>query len=90
LGDEAVTLNDYPNNPVERFVFIEGYTHVGEWDRALKLSRESYKISKEYVGPLLCTLWERIETETTGGLENDAQKRSEAISGAKNLFACNP
>ncbi len=25
LGDEAFKLNDYPNNPVERFVFIEGY-----------------------------------------------------------------
>jgi hypothetical protein len=90
LGDEAFALNDYPNNPVERFVFIEGYAHAGKWDRALKLSRESYKISKEYVAPLLCTLWERIETETTGGLESDAQKRNEAISEAKNLFACNP
>ena len=90
LGDAALHLDDHPNSPVERFVFIEGYAHMGDWDRALKLSKESYKVSKDYVGPLLCRLWERIETETTVGLEDDAQKRSEAISEAKNLFACNP
>ena len=85
LGDEAFALTDYPNNPLERFVFIEGYAHTGNWDRALKLSKESYRISKEYVGPLLCRLWERIETET-----GDSVGRSESISEAKNLFACNP
>jgi hypothetical protein len=84
LGDEAFKLNDYPNNPVERFVFIEGYAHVGDWDRALKLSKESYKVSKEYVGPLLCRLWQRMETETVDGVG-----RSEALSEAGNLFACN-
>jgi hypothetical protein len=85
LGDEAFSLNDYPNNPLERFVFIEGYANEGKWDRAIELSNTSYKVSKDFVGPSLCRLWERIETETTGGVE-----RSEAISKAKNLFACNP
>ena len=85
LGDEAFKLNDYPNNPVERFVFIEGYAHAGDWERALKMSRESYKVSKDYVGPLLCQLWKRIETETTGSLE-----QRNAITEAVNLFACNP
>ncbi len=86
LVDEAFKLkNDSPNNPVERFVFIEGYAHTGDWDRALKLSKESYKVSKDYVGPLLCRLWERIETETSGGLESRA-----AIAEARNMFACNP
>lgn len=85
LGNKAFKLDDHPNNPVERFVFIEGYAHVGNWDHALKLSKESYKVSKEYVGPLLCQLWKRIEVETSGGLE-----RSEALSEAWNLFACNP
>lgn len=85
LGDDASKLNDYPNNPVERFVFIEGYAHVGDWERALKLSKESYKVSKDFVGPLLCQLWKRIETETT-----DSPQRTDAISQAKNMFACNP
>ena len=85
LGDKAFKLDDHPNNPVERFVFIEGYAHTGEWDHALKLSKESYQVSKEYVGPSLCRLWKRIEMETTEGVE-----RTEAISQALNQFACNP
>ena len=85
LGDEAFKLGDHPNNPVERFVFIEGYAHSGNWDRALKLSRESYQVSKSYVGPLLCQLWERIETETT-----DSPQKTEAVFEARNMLACNP
>lgn len=84
LGDEAFALNDYPNNPLERFVFIEGYAHAGNWNRALKLSRESYKVSREFVSPPLCRLWQRIETETSAGSDRDA-----SVSEAMNLFACN-
>jgi hypothetical protein len=85
LGDTAFKLDDHPNNPVERFVFIEGYAHVGDWDRALKLSKESYQVSKDYVGPLLCQLWARIETETTSGLPDG---RTEALSEVKSMFSC--
>jgi hypothetical protein len=85
LGDEAFALKDYPNSPLERFVFIEGYAHTGDWDRALKLSKDAHKISKDFVAPLLCRLWGRIETETSGGSE-----RAHAIAEARNLFACNP
>ncbi|MGZ9234757.1 MAG: hypothetical protein ACXW4E_04465 [Anaerolineales bacterium] len=85
LGDTAFKLEDHPNNPVERFVFIEGYAHVGEWERALKLSRESYQVSKEYVRPLLCQLWDRIETETSS---SPTEARSQALSEVKNIFAC--
>ena len=84
LGDKAFILeNDSPNDPVERFVFIEGYAHVGDWQRAVELSRASYKVSKDYVGPLLCRLWERIETESTGSPE-----RSEALVELRNMIAC--
>lgn len=90
LGEKAFKLSDHPNNPVERFVFIEGYAHTGDWDRAVKLSSEAYKVSKEYVGPLLCQLWQRIETETANDPAMDESKRNEAILEAKNMFACNP
>jgi hypothetical protein len=83
LGDAAFKQDDHPNNPVERFVFIEGYAHVGDWERSLQLSRESYRVSKDYVGPLLCKLWERIETETAEGVG-----RTEALSEVENMFAC--
>ena len=85
LGDTAFKLDDHPNNPVERFVFIEGYAHVGDWERALTLSKESYQVSKEYVRPLLCQLWARIETETSSGFP---EGRTEALSKVKTMFAC--
>ena len=96
LGNQAFKLDDHPNNPLERFVFIEGYAHVGEWERAVKLSRESYKVSKSYVGPLLCRLWERIETETSEavprvpGGTTDGEGRDAALSEVESMLACNP
>jgi hypothetical protein len=83
LGDTAFKVNDHPNNPVERFVFIEGYAHVGDWDRALKLSKQTYQVSKDYVGPLLCQLWARIEVETTDSLE-----KNQALSNIKSILSC--
>jgi hypothetical protein len=85
LGDIAFKLGDHPNDPVERFVFIEGYAHTGDWERAVKLSRESYKVSKSYVGPLLCQLWERIEMKTADDLSNG---RKTALSEIENMLAC--
>jgi hypothetical protein len=85
LGDIAFKLDDHPNDPVERFVFIEGYAHVGNWERALKLSQESYSVSRNYVGPLLCWLWQRIELET---IDNMSDARTETISEARNMLAC--
>ncbi len=83
LGDKAFNLNDSPNNPVERFVFIEGYAHAREWKRAVELSKVSYRVSKDFVGPLLCRLWKRIETETTDGPE-----RGEAVTEIRDMISC--
>lgn len=83
IAEEAFALGDTPNDPVERFVYIEGYAHVGNWEKAVKLSRESYKVSKNYVAPLLCKLWSRIERETESSLE-----QSTTISQVRSEFEC--
>lgn len=83
LGDVAFKLDDHPNDPVERFVFIEGYAQVGDWDQAIKLSRESYRVSKDYVGPLLCQLWNRIGTET-----DESPERSDALTEIQGTLSC--
>jgi len=83
LGNQAFKLNDAPNNAVERFVFIEGYAHVGNWPKALELSKVSYKVSKDYVGPLLCRLWNRIGAGTTVSVE-----RSDALNKIQQMLAC--
>ncbi|HSG44527.1 MAG TPA: hypothetical protein VLA72_15365 [Anaerolineales bacterium] len=51
----AFKLDYHLNDPIKRFVFVEGYAHVGDWDRAIKYSCESYRVSKNYVGTILCT-----------------------------------
>lgn len=85
LGDKAFKLDDYPNDPLERFVFVEGYAHVGEWEKALEYAQVSYKVSKNYVGPLVCRLWERIDREVP-----DSSEKDEFVVQAKTLFVCNP
>ncbi len=85
LGDAAFKLSDYPNDPVERFVFIEGYAHVGDWQRAVELSKLSYKVSKNYVRPLLCTLWVRIERET-----ENTPAQNVTMDEVQNEFECLP
>ena len=85
LGETAFQLDEHSHNPVELFVFIEGYAHAGQWERAIELSRESQQESIEQMRPLLCLLWERIETETVESVE-----RSKVLSEVKSIFACNP
>jgi hypothetical protein len=85
LGDQAFALDDYPNDPLERFVFIEGYAHTGDWEKALDLSQDSYMVSKNVVGPSLCRLWERIKRTTTASPEKD-----EVVRQVVTMFVCNP
>lgn len=85
IGKVALTLDDTPNDPLERFVFIEGYAHTGEWQKAVELSRESYRVSKSYVGPPLCKLWSRIERSAP-----PAPERESALKAARNEFGCAP
>jgi hypothetical protein len=83
LGDKAFSLDDHPNDPVERFVFVEGYARTGDWSRAVELSAASYTVSKAYVGPLLCALWSRIEHETP-----DSGEKAAAALEVKSMLAC--
>lgn len=83
LGDAAFALDDYPNDPIERFVFIEGYSHLEKWEKAIELSTASYKISKSYVGAPLCSLWERIARETVV-----TQEQNVTLKKVQNDYGC--
>lgn len=83
IADLAFGLNDTPNDPVERFVFIEGYAHAGDWEKAVKLSLASYKVSKNYVGPMLCKLWNRIDSEAP-----NTSDKIKAVASALVEFGC--
>lgn len=77
LGEQAFALDDYPNDPMERVPFIEGYAHTANWLRALELSREAGSITP-LMQPVLCRLWQRIERDTPASQEQQA-----AISEAR-------
>jgi tetratricopeptide (TPR) repeat protein len=85
LGEKAFALEDYPNDPAERFVFIEGYAHFGDWEKALNYSEDSHRVSPRFVDPMLCKLWSRIEAGTPGSLEKD-----KALKQIETKFACIP
>jgi hypothetical protein len=84
LGETAFQLDRPAEDPAELFVFIEGYAHMGEWARALELSRKALQSPEESVGPMLCRLWDRLEAET-----NPGRNRSAAVSEIRTLIACN-
>jgi hypothetical protein len=75
LGDEAFALGDYPNDPLERFPFIEGYALTGSWERAAVLSRESYAVSPQVVRPMLCRLWQRIAEQSPASVQKEETLR---------------
>ena len=92
-AETALTL-EHAYDPAEQMVFIEGYAHAGEWDRAVELSERANEVSEELVGPMLCRLWKRIGAETAEGVGRDAlsgeavSKRSEAMAKIETLIAC--
>jgi hypothetical protein len=71
LGEQAFRLGDYPNDPAERLVFIEGYAHTGNWARAQEITHETQTITP-MMEPVLCHLWSRIDAQTPASPEKEA------------------
>lgn len=84
IGDIAFSLDDSPNHATERVPFIEGYAHVGGWDKAVKLTQQALEINK-FMGPMLCDTWQRIEEETPS-----SNAKTEAIFEIQLLIECIP
>ncbi len=85
LGDQAFKVNDYPNDPIERFVFVEGYAHAGNWGRAKELAIDSYRVSPNYVGPLLCKLLNRLDREAQA-----SKDKQTSLNELRTKFSCLP
>jgi hypothetical protein len=85
IGDAAYALGDRPNDPLEHFVFIEGYAHVENWNRARELTKESYRFSKDVMRPMLCALWTRISEQTA-----DSAAKQAAVSQIRDEIKCQP
>jgi hypothetical protein len=84
LGDQAFALDDHPNDPNERIVFIEGYAHTARWSDALEQNRAAADITPA-MQPMLCRLWQRIRQNTP-----TTSAQTDAIRQAQQLLACPP
>jgi hypothetical protein len=82
LGYEATKLNFTPNNPQEWIPFIEGYGHLGRWTDVDNLSRHVLRVNSE-LAPRMCTLWNRLETDTP-----QAPARDEILTSLRNKYSC--
>ncbi|MDO9087326.1 MAG: hypothetical protein Q7U53_14050 [Anaerolineaceae bacterium] len=82
LGEIAFNLDDQPNDPAERFPFIEGYTHQELWTEAVEMSGKSAAITP-VIHPAMCRLWQRIERETP-----DSNEKSIAMQSMNDLLQC--
>jgi len=83
LGAQAFGSGDHPNDPTENFVFIEGFAFTGDWAQAEQLSRRANQVSPSYMTPLLCPLWERIESNTV-----DSPEREESLLRVREKLNC--
>ena len=84
LGEAAFASGDYPNDPVERLPFIEGYARTGSWSRAVELTQETMGVTR-VIQPVLCRLWSRIMRES----EHSADRQA-ALQAIRTELECGP
>jgi len=56
LGDQALSAGFAPIDPLEWFVFIEGYGLSGQVEQAMSFTQDVFNTRDDYA-PALCTLW---------------------------------
>jgi tetratricopeptide (TPR) repeat protein len=82
LWDAATSAGYSPQNGVELLSFVEAYTQLGNLPMAETLSRQALE-KTENLEPTLCTLWKRLESQSTPGPE-----RQEAIQRLHAVLQC--
>ena len=79
MGEKALALNKTPEDIAEYLVYIEGYAHSGNWDKAVQLTDTVTNKSVEYQ-KMVCALWTRIDQQTLPGPQKE-QALSIILSG---------
>jgi hypothetical protein len=81
IGEQALLLADGPRHPAELAPFIQGYAHLGEWERAGALTLQALRQDAE-MAPMLCALWGGIDQETeTSPQKGEVLREIEAALG---------
>jgi hypothetical protein len=73
LAKQAFGLNQrlYEVNAPELLPYIEGYARTGQWDKAEKLSMQSYDLTFR-MRNMLCANWDRIAADTPPSAQKQA------------------
>lgn len=90
LADQALKMNRHitEKNIAEFNPFIEGYAHVGKWDKAVKLSLDVYH-TWDKMQYALCDLWLRIAQSTAQDTGSKTQaERQAALQQIKDQLQC--
>jgi len=67
LGDMALSAGLEPLDPIEWFVFIEGYGLTGNVDQAASLTKTAFETREDY-GLALCELWKGMANQRQGNV----------------------
>jgi hypothetical protein len=82
LWNQASEKGYAPTQIQEYFPFIEAYAHVGDWDNAVKMSQEIYKIKPLFLNGI-CDIWTRVEKTVPSSPESLS-----TISAIRNELNC--
>lgn len=82
LGDEAFAQRDYPNDPMERIPFIEGYAHSDRWNDAAAQTEAALTVTPVMNDPL-CALWQRIDSET-----ESSEEKNSTLTAVNTMLDC--
>jgi hypothetical protein len=84
LGDKAFELQlEFTRETANELIpFVEGYAHVGNWDRAISLSTLAYGASPKMQN-MLCATWYFLQEET-----NPSPSREAAVAIIRDKIGC--
>jgi len=68
IGEIALQLPDAPRNETELVPFIQGYAHLGLWERAQELTIKAVQRHTRSI-PMLCSTWAELEKVTPSSPE---------------------
>jgi hypothetical protein len=82
ISNIAFGLNEYPNDPAERLVYIEGMAMTDHWDLAARYTAATSEVTP-LLQPLVCGLWRRIDAKTPY-----TQAKQITINNVNNYMDC--
>jgi hypothetical protein len=74
LWGTAKQAGDAPQVGFEFNPFIIGMAHVGQWNTASQMTEQASKMTPK-LNPYLCSLWQRLESETDASADRETAKQ---------------